>query len=102
MQRELGYSATQLTGAFSLALLVSAVAGVGVGRVLDRRSPRVLMTGGSLAGVLLMLAWSRVDGLTGFYVLWIAIGLVMATVLYEPAFVCSPSGSQRRREGCGR
>ena len=40
MQRELGYSAAQLTGAFSLALLVSAVAGIAVGRHLDRHSPR--------------------------------------------------------------
>ncbi len=44
MQRDLGFSAAQLTGAFSLALLVSAVAGVAVGRHLDRRSPRPLMT----------------------------------------------------------
>ena len=28
MERELGFSAAQLTGAFSLALLVSAVAGI--------------------------------------------------------------------------
>ena len=33
MQRDLGYSAAQLTGAFSLALGVSAVAGIAVGRV---------------------------------------------------------------------
>ena len=40
MQHELGFSAAQLTGAFSLALLVSAVAGIAVGRHLDRRGPR--------------------------------------------------------------
>ena len=51
MQRELGFSTAQLTGAFSLALLVSAVAGVAVGRYLDRHGPRGLMTAGSLAGV---------------------------------------------------
>ena len=34
-----------------------------------------------------MLAWSRVEGLAAFYALWVGIGLVMATVLYEPAFV---------------
>jgi len=87
MQRELGFSTPQLTGAFSLALLIAAVAGIGAGRYLDRRSPRALMTAGSVAGVLLVLAWSRVDSLIAFYALWIGIGLVMATVLYEPAFV---------------
>ena len=36
------------------------------------------MTAGSIAGVLLVLAWSRVDGLAAFYALWAGIGLVMA------------------------
>ena len=56
MQRELGFSAAQLTGAFSAALLVSGVAGIAVGRHLDRHGPRALMTTGSIAGVLLVLA----------------------------------------------
>jgi MFS family permease len=86
MERDLGFSAAQLTGAFSLALLVSAVAGIGVGRYLDHRSPRGLMTVGSVAGAVLVVAWSRVHGLAAFYALWIVIGLVMAAVLYEPAF----------------
>ena len=87
MQRELGFSAAQLTGAFSLALLVSGGRRASrVGRYLDRRSPRALMTAGSVAGAVLVVAWSRVHGLAAFYALWVAIGLVMATVLYEPAF----------------
>jgi MFS family permease len=86
MERDLGFSAAQLTGAFSLALLVSAVVGIGVGRYLDHRSPRGLMTAGSVAGAGLVSLWSQVDDLEAFYALWIAIGVVMATVLYEPAF----------------
>ena len=101
MQRELGFSTPQLTGAFSVALLISAVAGVGAGRYLDDRSPRALMTAGSVAGALLVLAWSRVDSLIAFYALWAGIGLVMATVLYEPAFVVLakwfPAAKERRR-----
>jgi MFS family permease len=86
MQRELGFSAAELTGAFSVSLLVAGVAGIAVGRFLDRHSPRALMTAGSVAGPLLVLAWSRVESLGAFYAIWVAIGLVMATVLYEPAF----------------
>ena len=101
MQRELGYSAAQLTGAFSLALLVSAVAGIAVGRHLDRHSPRTVMTAGSVAGVLLVVAWSQVQGLLAFYALWIGLGIVMAAVLYEPAFTVLakwfPSSAERRR-----
>ena len=86
MQRELGASQAELTGAFSLGLLVAGVAGIGVGRYLDRHGPRALMTAGSVAGALLVVAWSRVEGLAAFYAIWVALGLVMATVLYEPAF----------------
>ena len=44
------------------------------------------MTGGSAAGALLVLAWSQVESLAAFYAVWIAIGVVMAMVLYEVAF----------------
>lgn len=101
MQRELGLSTAQLTGAFSLALLISAVTGIAVGRYLDRHSPRALMTAGSIAATALVLAWSQVDGLVGLYALWAALGLVMAVVLYEPAFTVLakwfPDAGERRR-----
>jgi predicted MFS family arabinose efflux permease len=87
MARELGASNAQVTGAFSLALVISGVAGIAVGRWLDRGSPRLLMTLASIAGVALVLAWSQVTTLTALYAVWIGIGLVMAAVLYEPAFV---------------
>jgi len=66
MRRELGWSLGELTGAFSLALLLNGVTAIAVGRWLDRRGPRLLMTAGSCAGVL-VLAWSRVTDLRGFY-----------------------------------
>jgi MFS family permease len=101
MQRDLGYSTTQLTGAFSAALLISGAAGIPVGRYLDARSPRGLMTAGSVAATLLVVAWSQVHGLVAFYLVWAGLGLVMATVLYEPAFVVLakwfPKADERRR-----
>jgi len=101
MQRELGFSTAQLTGAFSAGLLVSGVAGIAVGRYLDRHGPRGLMTAGSAAGVVLVLAWSQVEGLAAFYALWVALGLVMAAVFYEPAFTVLtkhfPASTERRR-----
>jgi len=101
MQRDLGFSAAQLTGAFSLALLVAAGVGIVVGRHLDRHAPRAVMTGGSVAGVLLVLAWSQVESLAAFYAIWVAIGVVMAMVLYEVAFTvlakAFPEPGERRR-----
>jgi hypothetical protein len=60
---------TELTGAFSTALLVSAGAGLVVGPLLDRRSPRILMTAGAAAGALLVAGWSRANtvGVRGSY-----------------------------------
>jgi MFS family permease len=97
MRSELGWSLGEMTGAFSLALLLNGIAGIAIGRWLDRRGPRLLMTTGSCAGVLLVLAWSRVSDLRLFYLMWAAIGLVMAAVLYEPAFAVVTFWFERRR-----
>ena len=86
MRDDLGWSAAQLTGAFSLALLVAGLAGIPVGRWLDRHGPRALMTAGSILAALLVLAWAGVDRVSHFYLIWAGIGLAMAAVLYEPAF----------------
>jgi MFS family permease len=86
MQQELGWSRTALTGAHSLAIIVSGVAAIPVGRWLDRHGARALMTAGSAAATLLVLAWAQVSDLTVFYATWVGIGLTMAAVLYEPAF----------------
>ncbi len=86
MHETLGWSTAELTGAYSLALLLSGFAAIPVGRWLDWRGPRLLMSLGSVAGALLLVAWATVHNLLVFYAIWIGIGVVMATVLYEPAF----------------
>lgn len=86
MREELGWSNATLTGAYSVALLVAGLAAVPVGRWVDQHGPRVLMTTGSVIGVVLLLAWATVDTVLGFYLLWAGMGLAMAAILYEPAF----------------
>src|SRR5262245_24329507 len=61
MHAELGWSRVAITGAYSLALLCSGLAAVPVGRWLDRHGARTLMTAGSIAASLLLLAWSQVQ-----------------------------------------
>jgi MFS family permease len=97
MHRDLGWSRSALTGAFSVALASSALAAFAVGRWLDRHSPRPLMTLGSLAGALLVLAWSQVHDLLLFYLVWVGIGFAMACVLYEPAFTVVTKWFRERR-----
>jgi sugar phosphate permease len=86
MQAELGWSRASVTGAYSLAVVVSGLAAVPVGRWLDRHGARLLMTVGSSAATVLVVAWSQVHSLAWFYGIWAGIGLAMAAVLYEPAF----------------
>ncbi|HEX6882928.1 MAG TPA: MFS transporter [Planctomycetota bacterium] len=86
MQAELGWSQGFLGGAFSLALFVSALLAVPVGRWLDRHGPRGLMTLGSCAGALLVAAWAEVEHPLAFYVLFALLGFPLAGVLYEAAF----------------
>ena len=97
MQASLGWSTAQLTGAFSLALLCSAVAALPIGRWIDRHGTRWLMTMGSCAAALLVLAWARVDNLIVFYLIWCGIGITMAMVLYEPAFALVATWFRQRR-----
>lgn len=86
MQSDLGWSKVAATGAFSLALLLGGIAVLPVGQWLDRHGTRMLMTVGSCPAALLVLAWSQVESLPMLYAVWAGIGLVHASVLYEPAF----------------
>jgi MFS family permease len=86
MEREMGWSRAESTAAFSIALLVAAVFAVPAGRWVDRGGARLMMTLGSCAGTALLVAWARVESLPALYLIWAAIGVTMAAVLYEPAF----------------
>jgi len=86
MQRELGWSKTELNGALSLGLLITGLSGLPVGAWIDRLGGRALMTLGSLSAAALLLAWSLVESLAAFYVIWALLGAVLASVLYDPAF----------------
>ncbi|MCJ1679107.1 MFS transporter [Streptomyces sp. APSN-46.1] len=81
-----GWSLNASTAAFSLALLVSAVAGIPIGRVLDRRGPRAVMTVGSALGTLALLLIAAAPNLPVFTCGWILAGVAMAATFYPPAF----------------
>ncbi|MEW2630274.1 MFS transporter [Streptomyces sp. NPDC048389] len=81
-----GWSPGAATAAFSAALLVSAVAGIPVGRVLDRQGPRTVMTTGSVLAVLALLAVATAPNLHVFTAGWLLAGLAMAATFYQPAF----------------
>ena len=87
MERELGWSRATFVGAFTVAVIVSGLAAIPVGRWLDRGSARLLMTAGSVLATLGVLAWSQATNVVAFYGAWLLLGVAMALVLYEPAQV---------------
>ena len=97
MEAELGWNRAQTSAAFSLALLVSSLAAIPVGRYVDRHGARLLMSLGSALGVALVLLWSRVETLAALYLVQAAIGLVMAAVFYEVAFTVVAVWFRRKR-----
>jgi MFS family permease len=97
MHQELGWSRASLSGAFSLAIMLSGLVGIPMGRWLDRRGARLLMTTGACVAVVLVLAWSAVHTLVAFYLIWAGIGVAMGAVLYEPAFFVVAAWFRRQR-----
>lgn len=81
-----GWSTGATTAAFSAALLTSALAGIPVGRVLDRRGPRAVMTTGSLLAVASILAIAAAPNFYVFAAAWLLAGTAMAATFYQPAF----------------
>jgi predicted MFS family arabinose efflux permease len=86
MEAETGWSRAELTGAYSVGLLVMGVMAFPVGSWVDKHGARALMTIGSILASLLMVVWSRVTDLTTFYILWVALGVCASLVLYDTAF----------------
>ncbi|MBZ6076300.1 MFS transporter [Microvirga puerhi] len=86
MQRELGWSKSALTAAYSLSLASSALFAVPIGRLIDRGYGRAIMTGGSVLAAVLLALWSQVHNYPLFVLIWIGLGASMSAVFYEPGF----------------
>ena len=76
-----------VAGAFSAGLLVSAIAAPAVGRLADRGQGPAVMQAGGLFAAALLIVWAAAPSIAMTYVVWSALGLCMAGILYEPVFV---------------
>uniref|UniRef100_UPI003F68284C MFS transporter n=1 Tax=Streptomyces polyasparticus TaxID=2767826 RepID=UPI003F68284C len=81
-----GWSTGTASAAFSAALLLSALAGIPVGRILDRRGPRAVMTTGSLLAVVAVLTVAAAPNLLVYFAGWLLAGAAMSATFYQPAF----------------
>ena len=85
-ERALGWSKATLSGALTLALLLSAAAAPAAGRLIDRGHGSFLLGTSALLGALLLLALSQAENVWHFYLAWMGLGVLMAGALYEPCF----------------
>lgn len=85
-ERDLGWSKTELSGAFTASLLVAAILAPMAGRLIDRGAARLIHPGGALAGAVLLVLLARVTELWQFYAVWLGIGVAMSVSLYEACF----------------
>jgi MFS family permease len=86
IETDTGWSPAAVTAAFSLALVVSGLMGIPIGRWLDRQGPRGVMTGGSVMASVAMVLLATAQSLPWFFAAWSLVGIAMAATLYAPAF----------------
>ena len=97
MQTQMGWSKVEISGAYSLALFISGFVTLLTGIWLDKHGARLLMTIASILATLLLIAWSFVQTLPLFYTIWALLGVTMAMLFYDPAFVVIANWFNQRR-----
>ena len=98
-ESELGFSKANLTGAFTLSLVVSAVLSPAVGRLIDKGYGRTVFAGGAALASVMLCLLSQADAVWQFYAIWFVIGIAMSGSLYDACFaiVTYSLGSDARR-----
>lgn len=81
-----GAGQSTVVGAFSVALLAAGLASAPVGRLIDRRGGRLVMSAGSLVGGIALISLAHVVAVWQLYLVWALLGVAMAATLYDPAF----------------
>lgn len=86
MARDLGVSTPTVFGAFSVALIVSALLGPRAGAAIDRWGGRPVLMGTNLVFAAGLVSLGCAQDAVGLFVAWGLIGLGMGSGLYEAAF----------------
>ncbi len=86
MARDLGVSEPFVFGAFSLALVVSALLGPVAGKAIDRHGGRPVLMFNSLVFAASLAGMALAQGPVGLLAAWVLMGVGMAGGLYESAF----------------
>ncbi|HEV3087654.1 MAG TPA: MFS transporter, partial [Candidatus Elarobacter sp.] len=96
--REFGWDKGSIGLAFSGVVLVSGLAGLVIGRLVDRLGARLPLAAGSLINGLSLLALARVHDLAAFDLLWtFGIGLGSALTFYPVSMTVVANWFDRKR-----
>jgi MFS family permease len=91
------WSRTAITLAYSAGNLAGALAGIPVGRFLQRHGPRPVMTAGSVVGALAVAGIAGAPDYGLFVAAWLAAGIASAGLFYPPAFAALTTWYRSRR-----
>jgi len=99
VRADLGISAAMLFGAYSLALLISALTAPFVGRAIDRHGGRAVMSAGSVCAAVALFMISQVHSTIALFLAWSVAGIAMAMTMYDAAFatLSQHSGTSYRK-----
>lgn len=86
MAKDLGVSTPTVFGAFSLALLVSALLGPYSGRAIDRWGGRPVLIATNVIFSVGLAALGVANGPYSLFAAWVVLGIGMGSGLYEAAF----------------
>ncbi|HSQ72581.1 MAG TPA: MFS transporter [Rubrivivax sp.] len=86
MARDLGVATPTVFAAFSMALIVSALAGPLAGRLIDRHGGRPVLLGSNLLFALGLTLLGNAQGPATLAAAWLLLGLGMGVGLYEAGF----------------
>jgi predicted MFS family arabinose efflux permease len=98
-QRDLGLDATTVFGAITVMLITSALLGIPLGRLMDRKGARVVMPAGSALMALGLIVLSQAQGMASFMAAWLLMGVAMPLTLSTGAYaaLAQMAGVQARR-----
>jgi MFS family permease len=98
LAHEFGWDRASIALAYSGVVLVSGLAGLGLGPIVDRLGARMALATGSLINGLALLALARVHGLAAFDLLWtFAFGLGSALTFYPVTMTVVANWFSRQR-----